>query len=101
MKKLKIFLILSLVSFLNTGCNTVKEKTESILDKENKNLSSFINKSEENLRISLGEPDSQTTSDEGYHLLFYKNKKFGITCTRRFEIDESGYVIGFTSKGCF
>ena len=101
MKILKLLLSLTLLSILNAGCNTVKEKTESILDKENKNLSSFINKSEENLRISLGEPDFQTTSDEGYHLLFYKNKKFGITCERRFEIDESGTVIGFMSKGCF
>ena len=101
MKNLKLFLILGLVSFLNASCNTVKEKADSILDKENKNLSSFINKSEENLKMSLGEPDFQTTSDEGYRLLFYKNKKFGITCTRRFEIDESDYVIGFTSKGCF
>ena len=101
MKILKIFLILLLFSFFNVGCNTVKEKTDSILDQENKNLSLFINKPEENLRISLGEPDFQTNSDEGYRLLFYKNKKFGITCARRFEIDESGYVIGFTSKGCF
>ena len=101
MKNLKFLLILLLFSFFNSACNTVKEKTDSILDKENKNLSSFINKPEENLRISLGDPDFQTNSDEGYRLLFYKNKKFGITCTRRFEIDESGYVIGFTSKGCF
>jgi len=85
----------------STGCESIKKKTNSILDEENKNLSSFINKSEENLRISLGEPDSQTMTDEGYHILFYKNKKFGISCERRFEIDESGTVIGFSSKGCF
>ena len=101
MKNLKFILILLLFNFFNVGCNAVKDKTDSILDKENKNLSSFINKPEEKLRIALGEPDFQTNSDEGYRLLFYKNKKFGITCTRRFEIDESGYVIGFVSKGCF
>ena len=101
MKKLVFFSILILLNFFNAGCNTVKEKTDSILNEENKNLSAFINKPEENLRISLGEPDFQINSDEGYRLLFYKNKKFGITCTRMFEIDESGYVIGFTSKGCF
>ena len=101
MKNLKFIFILLLFSFFSFGCNTVKEKTDSILDKENKNLSSFINKPEENLLISLGEPDFKTNSDEGYRLLFYKNKKSGITCTRKFEIDESGYVIGFTSKGCF
>ncbi len=101
MNNYKFFSIFLVFSFFNVGCDTVKEKTDSILDKENKNLSSFINKPEENLRISLGDPDFQTNSDVGYRLLFYKNKKFGITCTRRFEIDESGYVIGFTSKGCF
>ena len=101
MKNFKIFILVSLVCYLNVGCSTVSKKTDSIIEKENKNLSSFINKSEEKLRISLGEPDFQTMSDEGYHFLFYKNKKFGITCQRRFEIDESGTVIGFTSKGCF
>ena len=98
------FLLISFffsVIFTNNACQKISEKTNSILEKENKNLSSFINKSEEKLRISLGEPDFQTMSDEGYHFLFYKNKKFGITCQRRFEIDESGTVIGFTSKGCF
>ena len=30
-----------------------------------------------------------------------KKKKYGITCERRFEFDESDKVIGFVSKGCF
>ena len=101
MKNSKLAILLICLTLTNTGCKAVKEKTDSIIDKENKNLSSFINKSEEYLKISLGKPDHQTTTDEGYHLLFYKNKKFGITCERRFEIDESGKVIGFSSKGCY
>ena len=101
MKVLKLLKILFVSIFLSSACTAVKEKADSILDKENQKLSKFINKSEENLRIALGEPDFQTTSDGGYHLLFYRNKKFGISCERRFEIDESGTVIGFISKGCF
>ena len=101
MKSTKLFILIIGLTLFNVGCQTVKEKTDKLIDKENKNLSSFINKSEENLRISLGEPDAQTMTDEGYHILFYKNKKFGISCERKFEIDESGTVIGFNSKGCF
>jgi len=33
--------------------------------------------------------------------LFSIKKKYGITCERRFEFDESDKVIGFVSKGCF
>ena len=98
------FLLISFffsVIFTNNACQKISEKTNSILEKENKNLSSFINKPEEYLRVSLGQPDAQTSSDEGYHILIYKNKKYGITCERRFEIDETGTVIGFISKGCF
>ena len=101
MSKFLLILIFFSIIFTNNSCQKITEKTNSILDKENKNLSSFINKSEENLRISLGQPDAQTSSDEGYHILIYKNKKYGITCERRFEIDESGTVVGFISKGCF
>ena len=68
---------------------------------ENYNQFQSLHLSNVGIGTYLGEPDFQTNSDEGYRLLFYKNKKFGITCTRRFEIDESGYVIGFVSKGCF
>ena len=101
MNKFLLILILFSIIFTNNSCQKITEKTNSILDEENKNLSLFINKSEENLRISLGQPDAQTSSDEGYHILIYKNKKYGITCERRFEINSKNIVIGFVSNGCF
>jgi len=29
------------------------------------------------------------------------SKKYGIKCQRSFEIDESDFVVGYSSKGCF
>ena len=49
----------------------------------------------------MGNPAEDLYSDDGYRLIFYKTKKYGITCERRFEFDESDKVIGFVSKGCF
>jgi hypothetical protein len=34
-------------------------------------------------------------------LIYYKSKKYGISCERRFELDQTDRVIGFVSKGCF
>ena len=39
--------------------------------------------------------------DKGMKFLIYKSKKYAIACERKFEIDELGIVIGFSSKGCF
>ena len=32
--------------------------------------------------------------------LVYKTKKYGIPCERKFEINTSGTIIGFSSSGC-
>ena len=38
---------------------------------------------------------------KGSLILVYKNKKYGISCEREFEINELDMVVGFSSKGCF
>ena len=43
----------------------------------------------------------ETMTYKGEKLLIYKNKKYGISCERQFEISEANMVVGFTSKGCF
>ena len=32
---------------------------------------------------------------------FIKKKKYGITCEKKFEIDENNMVVGVSSRGCF
>tara|TARA_Y100000813_G_scaffold163390_1_gene124254 strand:- start:101 stop:421 length:321 start_codon:yes stop_codon:yes gene_type:complete len=100
MKKLLIFHLFIFFLFFS-GCETIKKKSDEVVKKENEELSKYIGKSYEELKITLGNPDEDLYSEDGYRLIFYKKKKYGITCERRFEFDESDKVIGFMSKGCF
>jgi hypothetical protein len=49
----------------------------------------------------MGLPDEVVYSNNGSTLYIYIKKKYGITCERKFEIDNNKIVIGFSSKGCF
>ncbi len=40
-----------------TGCQTIKEKTDSIVEKENEKLSKYISKPASVLQMDLGKPD--------------------------------------------
>ena len=100
MKLKKIFTLISILLFF-TGCQTVKNKTDAIVEKENKKLGKYIGKSSEILKIDLGKPDEDFRNDVGNLVLIYNTKKYGIPCERRFEIDSSSIVIGFASNGCF
>jgi len=101
MKKLITFLfgIVFLVSLSN--CQTIKQKTDEIVKKENKKLSQFIGQPVSELKIVMGKPTSVSKSETGSKLLIYKTKKYGIPCERKFEINNNDMVIGFQSKGCF
>jgi len=107
MKKiLKLFLsyiiFISLFFFsLVSGCQTIKDKTDEIVEKENTKLSQFIGKSSNSLQMELGKPDEDFKNDKGNLELVYNSKKYGILCERRFEVDSSSIVIGFVSNGCF
>ena len=101
MKKLKfIFLSLTLLTLL-CGCQTIKQKTDAIVEKENEKLSKYIGKTLNNLQSNLGKPDEDFKNEKGNLELVYKTKKYGISCERKFEIDSKSIVIGFASKGCF
>ena len=86
---------------LISGCETVKNKSDEIIKKENKKLSQFIGQPVSELKIVMGNPDSEGKSDNGSKLLIYSTKKYGIKCERKFIIDNNEMVVGFTSKGCF
>ena len=49
----------------------------------------------------MGEPDEIVYDDNGVKFFIYTKKKYNITCERRFEIDKSEMIVGFSSKGCF
>ena len=92
--------IIFLLIFL-TSCQTIKNKTDKIIEKENAKLSEYIGKTSSNLQMELGKPDEDFKNDKGNLELVYNTKKYGILCERRFEIDSNSIVIGFVSNGCF
>ena len=87
--------------FVVSACQTIENKSQSAIKKENEKLSKFIQQPESELKIVMGEPDNIIKSDKGTTFLIYKKKKYNITCERKFEIDKNKMVVGFTSKGCF
>jgi len=93
------FVVFSL--FIFSGCQTIDNKSESAIKKENEKLSKFLQQPETELKIVMGEPDSIIKDDKGSTLLVYTKKKYNITCERKFEIDQNKMIVGFTSKGCF
>ena len=99
----KIYIIISLLSlvFVFSGCQAVKNKTDAIIEKENEQLSKYIGKSSNELRLDLGKPDEDYKNEKGNLELVYKTKKYGIPCERRFELNSNLIVIGFVSNGCF
>tara|TARA_B100000780_G_scaffold164527_1_gene115028 strand:- start:464 stop:769 length:306 start_codon:yes stop_codon:yes gene_type:complete len=101
MKKLKFFFISLFFLTLTTGCQTIKDKADEIIEKENEKLSQYIGKTSNNLKMDLGKSDEDFKNDRGNLELVYNTKKYGILCERRFEIDSSSIVIGFISNGCF
>ncbi|MDB0045787.1 hypothetical protein N9F20_03710 [Candidatus Pelagibacter sp.] len=101
MEKLKfIFISLFFLTFV-AGCQTIKDKTDVIVEKENAKLSEYIGKTSNNLQMDLGKPDEDFKNDKGNLELVYNTKKYGILCERRFEVDSNSIVIGFVSNGCF
>ena len=101
MKKLKITFISFIVIMILSGCQTIKQKTDAIVEKENQKLSKYIGKSSSVLQIDLGKPDEDFKNDKGNLVFVYNTKKYGIPCERRFEMDPNSVVVGFVSNGCF
>ncbi|MDC0518116.1 hypothetical protein OAN68_03155 [Candidatus Pelagibacter sp.] len=101
MKKIKLIFTILVLSALIAACQTIKEKTDTIVKKENEKLSKFIGKSSSDLQIGLGKPEENFKNSKGNLIFVYNSKKYGIPCERRFEINADLKVIGFVSNGCF
>ena len=91
-----IFLLIFLAS-----CETIKKKTDAIVEKENNKLNQYIGNTSNNLQMDLGKPDEDFKNEKGNLEFIYNTKKYGIPCERKFEIDANSIVIGFVSNGCF
>ena len=100
MKNIPVIKIIFLLIFL-TSCQTIKQKTDAIVEKENSKLTQYIGKTRNNLQMDLGKPDEDFKNEKGNLEFVYNTKKYGISCERRFEINSDSIVVGFVSNGCF
>ena len=98
---MKIIYIFFLFLFLFSGCQTIEKKSQSTIKKENEKLSKFLQQPESELKIVMGQPNKITYDDKGSKFFIYSKKKYNITCERKFEINKTKMIVGFTSKGCF
>ena len=101
MQKLKFIFIGLFFLTLVAGCQTIKDKTDAIVEKENVKLSEFIGKDSTSLQMELGKPDEDFKNEKGNTELVYNSKKYLVPCERRFEINSKNIVVGFVSNGCF
>ena len=97
---MKIFYII-LLSFLLIGCKTIERKSQKAINEENEKLSKFLQQPESELKIVMGIPDEIIQDETGSKFFIYSKKKYNITCVRKFEINKSKIIVGFSSKGCF
>ena len=97
---MKLFISTLFVCLL-FGCQTIENKAEKIGKKEIKEISKFLQQPESELKIEMGEPDEIASDEKGSKFYIYKKKKYGITCEKKFEIDENNMIVGVSSRGCF
>ena len=101
MKIIHAFFLVVFLFITISGCQTIENKSQAAIKKENEKLSKFLQQPESELKIVMGEPDNIIKNDKGTTFLIYTKKKYNITCERKFEIDKNKMIVGFTSKGCF
>ena len=99
MKK-KFINSLLIIFILVSGCQTIKKKSDEVVEKENEKVGMFVGKPVSELRMQIGAPSSDFISENGNEILVYKTKKYGIPCERKFEINSNGTIVKFSSSGC-
>ena len=99
--KFRFVITLFSLLLLSTGCQTIKNKSDEVAEKENERFGQFVGKQVNELKLELGVPTEDYVNELGNETLVYKTKKYGIPCERKFEISNNDMIIGFVSKGCF
>jgi len=100
MKKFKIIFSLIIVLILFSGCQTIKKKSDEVAEKENEKYGLFVGKEVNKMKLELGAPTEDFVNEVGNEVLVYKTKKYGIPCERKFEVNSSAIIVGFSSSGC-
>ena len=101
LKKVKIYILSLFIIIILTACQTVTDKIGQTTELEKKELSKWLNKTEEDLKSFYGQPDKVEFLKTRNRNYVYITKKYKIKCERKFEINSKNMVIGFSSKNCF
>ena len=96
----RLYIKYIILTLLLSGCQTIKKKSDEVAEKENQRFGQFVGKQVNELRLELGAPTEDFVNELGNEILVYKTKKYGIPCERKFEINATGTIVGFTSSGC-
>ena len=99
MKYRILFIIILSLSFLSS-CQTIKNKSDEVAQRENQKFGQFVGKQVSEIKNELGNPTDDYIDELGNETLVYKTKKYGIPCERKFTINTDGTIIGFSSSGC-
>ena len=100
MKKFKSIFTILLILILFSGCQTIKNKSDEVAERENEKFGLFVGKDVNEMRMELGSPKEDFIGENGNEILAYKTKKYGIPCERKFEVNSNGIIVGFSSSGC-
>tara|TARA_B100001996_G_scaffold359622_1_gene324983 strand:- start:274 stop:579 length:306 start_codon:yes stop_codon:yes gene_type:complete len=100
MKKFKIIFSFLFVLILFSGCQTIKKKSDEVAERENEKFGLFVGKEVNEMKLELGAPTEDFVNEVGNEVLVYKTKKYGIPCERKFEVNSSAIIVGFSSSGC-
>ena len=100
MKIFRTALSLLIILLLFSGCQTIKKKSDEVAERENEKFGLYVGKEVNEMRLELGSPTEDYINESGNEMLVYKTKKYGIPCERKFEVNASGIIVGFSSSGC-
>ena len=98
--KFKIIILGILSLILLNSCQTIKNKSDEVAERENEKFGQFVGKQASEIKSELGVPTDDYIDELGNETLVYKTKKYGIPCERKFKINTNGTIIGFSSSGC-
>ena len=101
LKKLKLSIYSLVVLITLTACQTVTNKIDQTTELEKKELSKWLNKTEEDLKSFYGQPDKVEFLKSRNRNYVYFTEKYKIKCERKFEVNPKNVVVGFSSKNCF
>ena len=100
MRNFKTVFGLLVILIFFSGCQTIKKKSDEVAERENEKFGLFVGKGVAEMRMELGAPKEDYIAENGNEILVYKTKKYGIPCERKFEVNSSGVIVGFSSSGC-